>query len=126
MADSIVETDTGDPLIAVCDYGQGRAMVWTTDVGPHWCPVTFAQWEGYGKLWRNAMHWLARKVTARSAFDFVQRKQADAEVSASVLRITAPCAKRGLCAALDILKPLHYNRFRSHAPIAQPDRASAS
>lgn len=60
-ADSIVETDTGDPLIAACEFGKGRAMVWTTDVGPHWCPTQFAQWEGYGKLWRNAMHWLTGK-----------------------------------------------------------------
>lgn len=60
-AESIVETDTGNPLIAVCEYGKGRAMVWTTDVGPHWCPTPFAQWEGYGRLWRNAMHWLAGK-----------------------------------------------------------------
>ncbi|MBE0601650.1 MAG: cytoplasmic protein, partial [Firmicutes bacterium] len=58
---SIVETDTGDPLIAVNHYGKGRAMVWTTDVGPHWCPTSFAEWEGYGKLWRNAVHWLAGK-----------------------------------------------------------------
>ena len=37
-ADSIVETDTGDPLIAACDFGKGRAMVWTTDVGPALVP----------------------------------------------------------------------------------------
>jgi len=60
-ADSIVETENGDPLIAAWNFGKGRAMVWTTDVGPHWCPTAFAEWEGYGKLWRNAMHFLANK-----------------------------------------------------------------
>ena len=60
-ARSIVETENGDPLIAAWSCGKGRAMVWTTDVGPHWCPTAFAEWEGYGKIWRNAMHWLAEK-----------------------------------------------------------------
>ena len=60
-AASIVETENGDPLIAAWECGKGRAMVWTTDVGPHWCPVAFAEWEGYGKLWRNAIHFLAGK-----------------------------------------------------------------
>lgn len=60
-ATSIVETAMGDPLIAAWDFGKGRSMVWTTDVGPHWCPTRFAEWDGYGKLWRNAIHWLANK-----------------------------------------------------------------
>lgn len=60
-AHSVAETENGDPLIAVWDCGKGRSMVWTTDVGPHWCPTTFAEWEGYAQLWRNAMHYLAGK-----------------------------------------------------------------
>lgn len=60
-SESIVETETGDPLIAAWDCGRGRTMVWTTDVGPHWCPTKFAEWEGYGILWRNAMHYLAKR-----------------------------------------------------------------
>lgn len=58
-AQSIVETENGDPLIAVWNCGAGRAMVWTTDVGPHWCPVAFAEWPGYAQIWRNAIRWLA-------------------------------------------------------------------
>lgn len=60
-ASLIAETENGDPLIAAWDYEKGRAMVWTTDVGPHWCPTAFARWEGYGRLWRNAIHYLAKK-----------------------------------------------------------------
>lgn len=60
-ASLIAETENGDPLIAAWDYEKGRAMVWTTDVGPHWCPTAFAQWEGYGRLWRNAIHYLTKK-----------------------------------------------------------------
>lgn len=49
------------PLLAAWDYGKGRSMVWASDIGPHWCTVDFAQWEGYTHLWANAAHWLTRK-----------------------------------------------------------------
>ena len=49
------------PLIAATSYGKGRTMVWTSDIGPHWCPEPFVTWEGYGKLWIQTMKWLANK-----------------------------------------------------------------
>jgi uncharacterized membrane protein len=49
------------PLLAVMHVGQGRTLTWASDIGPHWCPQTFAEWSGYKKLWNNVVHWLARK-----------------------------------------------------------------
>jgi uncharacterized membrane protein len=49
------------PLIAAWDYGKGRTMVWASDIGPHWCTVEFAEWEGYTNFWSNAAHWLSKK-----------------------------------------------------------------
>lgn len=49
------------PLLATGSYGDGRTLVWTSDIGPHWCPETFVTWEGYAKLWLQAIHWLARQ-----------------------------------------------------------------
>jgi uncharacterized membrane protein len=46
------------PLLAVREVGQGRTLVWTSDIGPHWCPEPFVTWEGYGKLWLQALAWL--------------------------------------------------------------------
>lgn len=57
----IVESQYKHPLLAVMEYGKGRSMVWTSDIGPHWCPKEFTQWYGYGKMWRNAMRWLANR-----------------------------------------------------------------
>ena len=48
----------GDPFVAACTTGKGRALVWTSDIGPHWVPEGFAQWHGFGKLWINALSWL--------------------------------------------------------------------
>jgi uncharacterized membrane protein len=49
------------PLLAVRTVGKGRSLIWASDIGPHWCPTTFAEWDGYAKLWQNAIRWLAGK-----------------------------------------------------------------
>ncbi len=46
-----------DPLLVIGTYGKGRTVAYTTDIGPHWCPREFAEWDGYGKLWRNMINW---------------------------------------------------------------------
>ena len=57
-ADVLAEID-GKPFLATMEAGRGRSLVWTTDIGPHWCPTTFVEWEGYAKIWQQAMRWLA-------------------------------------------------------------------
>ena len=46
-----------DPLLVVGGHGKGRCVAYTTDIGPHWCPKEFAEWEGYGLLWKNMIEW---------------------------------------------------------------------
>ena len=48
----------GHPLLATGAYGKGRAIAWTSDIGPHWCPPPFVSWEGYGRLWQQCLSWL--------------------------------------------------------------------
>jgi uncharacterized membrane protein len=48
-----------DPMLAVREVGAGRTMAWASDIGPHWCPDTFISWDGYARLWRQAIDWLA-------------------------------------------------------------------
>jgi uncharacterized membrane protein len=47
------------PLLAAMRVEQGRTLAWASDIGPHWCPVSFAEWPGYARLWNNAVKWLA-------------------------------------------------------------------
>lgn len=51
-----------DVLIATAEYGAGRSLVWTCDIGPHWCPVEFCQWEGFDQLMGAMVQWLQRKI----------------------------------------------------------------
>ena len=48
-----------DPILAVRDAGAGRTLAWASDIGPHWCPEEFASWDGYRRLWTQAVAWLA-------------------------------------------------------------------
>jgi uncharacterized membrane protein len=50
----------GHPLLVTGQYGRGRTVAWTSDIGPHWVPNEFVRWEGYGRLWRQALTWLTR------------------------------------------------------------------
>lgn len=54
----VVATCCGDPFITLGTYGKGRTLAFATDCAPHWCPFEFCDWDGYGILWRNMIHWL--------------------------------------------------------------------
>jgi uncharacterized membrane protein len=50
------------PLLVVRDYGAGRSLAWTTDIGPHWLSADFMRWSGYDRLMSNMVRWLAREI----------------------------------------------------------------
>ena len=47
------------PLLVAGTFGKGRAVAWTSDVGPHWCPKDFVEWPGYTRLWRQIIAWVS-------------------------------------------------------------------
>jgi uncharacterized membrane protein len=53
-----------DPLLAGWDYGEGRAVAFASDCGPHWAPPAFVAWPGYATLWQNIAAWVTRSGTA--------------------------------------------------------------
>jgi uncharacterized membrane protein len=60
-----VSSDYGNkPLLVAGVYGKGRAVAWTSDVGPHWLPPEFVEWDGYRRLWRQTLGWLAAGKSA--------------------------------------------------------------
>jgi uncharacterized membrane protein len=59
-ADATVHAKVGDDvLIATGAYGSGRTLVWTSDIGPHWCPTPFVEWSGFQPLMAGMIQWLA-------------------------------------------------------------------
>lgn len=51
-----------DVLIATAEYGAGRSLVWTSDIGPHWCPVEFSRWDGFEPLMAAMVRWLQKEI----------------------------------------------------------------
>jgi uncharacterized membrane protein len=58
----VVATINGDVLIAAAECGRGRSLVWTSDIGPHWCPEEFSQWESFDALMAAMVRWLRREL----------------------------------------------------------------
>lgn len=56
---AVVATVGEDILIATGTYGKGRTLVWTSDIGPHWCPQEFLDWSGFGPLMAGMIKFLA-------------------------------------------------------------------
>jgi uncharacterized membrane protein len=59
----IPEEQGGHPLLVLGGYGKGRTAAWTSDIGPHWLSPAFCSWDGYGRLWKNLLGWLAHEGT---------------------------------------------------------------
>ena len=47
-----------DPLIATMAVARGRSLVWTSDIGPHWCPQPFLDWDGFAGLVGAMLRWV--------------------------------------------------------------------
>jgi uncharacterized membrane protein len=58
----VVATVAGDVLIATMEPGEGRSLVWTTDIGPHWCPTPFLSWDGFAPVVGAMLRWLGQEV----------------------------------------------------------------
>ncbi|RUY97548.1 cytoplasmic protein, partial [Mesorhizobium sp. M7A.F.Ca.AU.001.01.1.1] len=52
----------GHPLLVTGRHGEGRTLVWTSDIGPHWLPNSFVEWPGYARLWTNVLRWVSNAV----------------------------------------------------------------
>ncbi|WP_406634999.1 glutamine amidotransferase [Amycolatopsis sp. WGS_07] len=55
----LLATVEGDVMLAARQVGRGRTLAFTSDISPHWAPEEFMSWDGYRKLFAQAMAWLA-------------------------------------------------------------------
>lgn len=54
----VVAKVNDDVLIATREVDRGRSLVWTSDIGPHWCPEEFLGWDGFAPLVGAMLRWL--------------------------------------------------------------------
>ncbi|MGO0576930.1 glutamine amidotransferase [Ornithinimicrobium panacihumi] len=55
----VIATVGQDVLLATQSVGRGRSLAWSTDIGPHWCPQPFLDWDGFAPLVGGMLRWLA-------------------------------------------------------------------
>lgn len=55
----VVATVDDDVLIATTTVGSGRSLVWTSDIGPHWCPEEFLAWDGFAPVVGAMLSWVS-------------------------------------------------------------------
>lgn len=58
-ASEVLAQINGRPLLTVGAYHRGRCAAFASDIGPHWAPTAFTQWEGFARLWSQTIDWLA-------------------------------------------------------------------
>lgn len=58
-ASDVLAQVNGHPLLTVGTYGLGRSAAFASDIGPHWAPTSFTQWDGFAQLWGQTATWLA-------------------------------------------------------------------
>jgi uncharacterized membrane protein len=39
--------------------GRGRVAAFASDMGPHWLPTGFLEWEGFDAMWQQTVTWLS-------------------------------------------------------------------
>ncbi|WP_226925250.1 glutamine amidotransferase [Georgenia thermotolerans] len=55
---TVLATIEDEPLLLVRDVGEGRTLAFASDISPHWAPREFLEWDGYGRLFDQAVRWL--------------------------------------------------------------------
>lgn len=56
---TVLATVDSRPLLAVRTEGAGRTLAFASDISPHWAPTEFLEWDGYRRLFDQAVTWLA-------------------------------------------------------------------
>jgi len=56
VAQQILATDVGDPLLAAWQYGLGRAVAWTSDATGRWA-TQWVAWPDFARFWSQAIRW---------------------------------------------------------------------
>lgn len=57
--DVVLRWPEGTPALTVGRFGNGRVLAYTSDPAPHW-GCNFVYWDGYPRLWLNALDWLLK------------------------------------------------------------------
>lgn len=64
----LVRSHKDEPILAIWNFGLGRAISWTSDVKPAWSKE-WISWDNFGKFWGQVVNWAVPAADAGSDFD---------------------------------------------------------
>lgn len=121
-AEVVLLAPEGDPVLAAWQYGAGRALAWTPDLGARWAPAWSAT-DAATRLWGNALSWL---LPPPDAGELVARVESEAGGYALVVenqsawdevRPTSAAVVGGEDARFTLeLQPAGPGRYRAYLP----------
>ncbi|MDK2896564.1 MAG: hypothetical protein PWP04_684 [Candidatus Atribacteria bacterium] len=59
---TIIADHGDDAILTAWEYGAGRSIAFAMDCAPHGAPYEFLEWEYYGRIWSQAIRWLAKEI----------------------------------------------------------------
>ena len=73
-AQVLIRSHKDEPILAVWNFGLGKAIAWTSDVKPAWSKE-WIPWGNFGKFWGQVINWTVPAADAGSDFDLVLSMQ---------------------------------------------------
>lgn len=72
LATDLLESDEGEPILAVWRYGLGKAVAWCSDLSGEWSKE-WVMWDKFSKIWTNVFKWVAKDAEGGN-WDFEVKK----------------------------------------------------
>ncbi len=79
-AEMLLMTHQEDPLLAVWQYGLGRAAAFTADAKPKW-GILWLRWKDFGRFWAQTIRWTLRTGTRSDTTATVVRRDGQGVVT---------------------------------------------
>lgn len=65
-----IRSHKDEPILAVWNFGLGKALAWTSDAKPAWSKE-WIPWENFGKFWGQVINWTVPAADTGADFDLV-------------------------------------------------------
>ena len=69
----LLESDTGDPILTVWQYGLGKTVAWQSDATNQWTS-SYANWEPYTRLWKQIIDETVAQTDTEEDFMKIETK----------------------------------------------------
>ena len=100
LADVLLSSDSGDPILAVWQHGLGKTAAFTSDVKNLWTGE-YALWENYPALWKNVIEATLSQESQGQASASASLENGEALVTYHTKQFSSSTKVRAVCTSQD-------------------------